>query len=145
MALDPNQISANGKILMDIVRRNGLIVVNSTSKCFGTITRTRKTTLSDEKSVLDYFIVCPAFFELISSLVIDEEQKYVLIKYSSRMGVKCVKKSDHNVLLCYLNIKWDKRRKDERKEVFKLKDAEGLKKFSLVKIHLILRKVQANG
>ena len=40
---DPHQISANGQLLMDIVHRNGLIVVNSTSKCFGTITRVRKT------------------------------------------------------------------------------------------------------
>lgn len=100
IALDPHHISANGKMLMDVVKRNGLIVVNSTSKCFGTITRIRKTKLLEEKSVIDYFIVCPGFFELISSLVIDEERKYVLTKYSSRMGKKCINESDHNVLVC---------------------------------------------
>ena len=33
---------ANGRMLMDIVDRNGLIVVNTTNKCIGTITRIRK-------------------------------------------------------------------------------------------------------
>ena len=130
ISLDPNHISANGRILMEIVVRNGLIVVNSTGKCFGTITRIRKTTHSEEKSVIDYFVVCHEFFELICSLLIDEERKYVLTKYSSRMGVKCIKKSDHNVLVCSLNIKWDNRIRKERKEVFKLKDVEGLRSFS---------------
>ena len=115
---------------MDIVNRNGLIVVNSTNKCFGTITRLRRTTFSEEKSVIDYFIVCPEFFELISSLVIDEERKYVLTKYASRMGKKCVKPSDHNVLVCKLDIKWDRKIIASRKEIFQLKDVAGLEVFS---------------
>ena len=61
---------------------------------------------------------------------IDKNRKYVLTKYSSRMGVKCVIESDHNPLVCTLNIKWDKRMKVERKEIFKLKDEEGLKTFN---------------
>ena len=130
ISTDPHHISANGQLLMDIVNRNELIVVNSTSKCFGTITRLRRTKISEEKSVIDYFIVCSKFFELISSLEIDENRKYVLTKYSSRMGVKCLVKSDHNPLVCTLNIKWDKRTKIERKEIFKLKDKEGLRMFN---------------
>ena len=55
---DPNNISTIGQLLMDIVRRNGLFVVNSSSKCSGIITRIRKTITSEEKSLLDYFIVC---------------------------------------------------------------------------------------
>ena len=126
---DPNNISANGHILMEIVNRNGLIVVNSTSKCFGTITRRIKTKISEEKSVIDYYIVCPKFFELISSMEIDENRKYVLTKYSSRMGVKCTIESDHNPLICTLNVKWDKRIKTQRQEIFKLKHEEGLRVF----------------
>ena len=128
--MDPHHISANGQILMDIVHRNGLIVINSTSKCYGTITRIRKTKKLEEKSIIDYFIVCPNFFQLVSSMEIDEKRKYVLTKYSSRMGVKCVIESDHNPLVCTLNINWDKRMKVERKEIFKLKDEEGLKTFN---------------
>jgi hypothetical protein len=129
ISLDPHHISVNGQLLMDIVNRNGLIVVNSTSKCFGTLTRVRRTNISEEKSVLDYFIVCSSFYELISSMEIDEGGKYALTKYSSRMGKKCIVKSDHNPLICNLKIKWDKRIKSERKEIFKLKDKEGLRMF----------------
>ena len=38
--------------------------------------------------------------------------------------------SDHNILFCKLKVKWDRRIKIERKEVFRLKYAEGLKTFS---------------
>ena len=62
LLFDPNHISSNGRILMDIVNRNGLIVVNSTNKYTGTITRRRITKNSEEKSAIDYFIVCPQFF-----------------------------------------------------------------------------------
>ena len=129
ISLDPHHISANGRMLMDIVDRNGLIVVNTTNKCIGTITRTRKAGNRIEKSVLDYFIVCQKFYEMILKMEIDEDRKFVLTKYSSRMGVQCVKESDHNPLICTLVTKWDNRKKDERKEVFKLKDDEGLNRF----------------
>ena len=61
MSSDPHHISANGQMLMDVVNRNGLIIVNATSKCFGTITRLRKTKNSEEKSAIDFFIVCQRF------------------------------------------------------------------------------------
>ena len=51
---DPRKISANGKILMEIVQRNGPIIVNSTIKCFGAIARVRKTNIYDEKSIIDF-------------------------------------------------------------------------------------------
>ena len=126
---DPNNMSPNGQLLMEIVNRNNLIVVNSTSKCSGIITRIRKTSISEEKSVLDYFIVCESFFTLISRMEVDEHRKYVLTKYSSRMGLPRIVESDHNLLICNLNIKWDSRVRKERKEVFKLKDKEGLIRF----------------
>ena len=90
----------------------------------------RKTHLLEEKSVLDYFIVCQKFFDLIMSMEIDEDRKYVLTKYSSRMGLKCVSESDHNLLICKLKIKWNSRIRVERKEIFNLKDPEGLSLFS---------------
>ena len=96
IASDPHKISANGQILMEIVHRNGLIIVNSTSKCIGAITRVRKTTVSEEKSAIDFFIVCQEFFAMISSMEIDEARKYVLTKYSTRLGVQSICESDHN-------------------------------------------------
>ena len=61
---------------------------------------------------------------------VDKDRKLTLTKYSSRMGLKCLVKSDHNVLVCKLKVKWDKKVRLERKEILKLKDTEGLKKFS---------------
>ena len=107
---DPHHISANGQLLMNIVRRNGLIVVNSTEKCGGLITRVRNTKISEEKSILDYFIVCPKFYEIILKMDIDESRKYVITKYSTRMGVKSV-----------CEIRLDNKIQMPRKEVFKLK------------------------
>ena len=46
------------------------------------------------------------------------------------MGVPCIVESDHNPLVCTLKIKWDNRIKIARKEVFKLKDTEGLIRFN---------------
>ena len=128
--LDIHKISANGQLLMDIVKRNDLIIVNSTKKCTGTFTRVRKTKVLDEKSIIDYFLVCRRFYELILSLEIDEDRKFVLTKYATRMGTTCVIESDHNPLICKLNIKWDNRIRCERKEVFKIKDTKGLNIFN---------------
>ena len=61
---------------------------------------------------------------------VDEDRKFTLTKYSTRMGLKCLVKSDHNVLVCKLKVKWDKKVRIERKEVLKLKDTEGLRIFS---------------
>ena len=126
---DPNHISPNGQILLDIVERNDLIILNCTEKCIGTITRVRKSQVLDEKSVLDYFVVCEQFYQLVTSMEIDEKRKFVLTKYSSTLGVKSVVESDHNLLICKLNIKWNKKVKSDRQEVLKLKDSEGLLTF----------------
>ena len=65
---DPNKQSENGKKLEKFVDENDLIVVNSKELCSGTITRYRKTVKSEEKSVLDYFIVCKKLYNLVAGL-----------------------------------------------------------------------------
>ena len=35
-------ISPNGRLLLDILERNNLILVNGTTKCIGKVTRTKK-------------------------------------------------------------------------------------------------------
>ena len=54
---DPNEQSPNGKLLMEIVNNNGLIVVNTTDICEGVVTRKRKVQERTEESIIDYFIV----------------------------------------------------------------------------------------
>ena len=129
---DPNHISNNGRLLMEVVQRNDLVVVNSTDKCSGTITRVRKTTISNEQSVIDYFIVCKRFYKLILCMEVDEQRKYVMTKYSSSHGLKNIVESDHNVLICNLSVGYSKKIKTERKEILRLRDSEGLRNFHAV-------------
>ena len=60
---DPHEISANGKLLADMISNQNLVVVNSTDKCHGVITRFKKTINGQEKSILDYYIVCQELFQ----------------------------------------------------------------------------------
>ena len=50
-------MSANGKLLWDILERRNCTVVNGTTKCSGCITRSRNKAGKVEKSVLDYVFV----------------------------------------------------------------------------------------
>ena len=55
---DPNEMSANGKILEGIIKRNGLIVANGVQgKSSGVITRRRSTVTNEEQSVIDYVLI----------------------------------------------------------------------------------------
>ena len=83
---DPHEMSANGRLLMDIVERHNLVIVNATDKCIGTITRMKTLKNLVEKSVLDYFIVCQNFYSFIISMKIDEERKNVLTKFIKSKG-----------------------------------------------------------
>ena len=56
MAGDPNSMSSNGKLLWDIVERRECMVVNTSDKCNGTITRSRLKGGKLEESVLDYVV-----------------------------------------------------------------------------------------
>ena len=85
IANDPHSQSENGKILWDIIYRNGLIVVNGMlEKCKGSITRRRETVNGVEQSIIDHVIVSHGLKEDIERLVIDEsgnKDKYKSIKH----------------------------------------------------------------
>ena len=95
------------------------------------ITRYRKTVNSEEKSILDYFIVCKRFYSLVKSLIIDEERAYSLTKYSGRTGNRSIKESDHNTLIMELDINWSSSTNDngKRVEIFNFKNEEHFNKF----------------
>ena len=121
---DPHEISQNGKLLLDLVTRQNLIVVNSTEKCFGTITRMKKTTRGTEQSVIDYFIVCEELFESVEKMQIDEERKFTLSRFYKTKNKTSVIESDHNILTLYLRLKWNPKNKMERKEIYNLRNSE---------------------
>ena len=129
---DPKEQSKNGERLMSVIEENDLIVVNSLDLCSGTITRSRETKNSSEVSVLDYFLVCSSFLQLITKMVIDESKIDTLTKYITRNGnVIKAKPSDHNMLRVELEVNWDseRREREERVEMYNFGNRESFKKF----------------
>ena len=55
---DPHKISNNGKVLLDIIERQNLIVTNSLDICKGKITRERIFENKIERSIIDSILVC---------------------------------------------------------------------------------------
>ena len=126
---DPHPMSQNGKLLSDIISRQNLIVVNATDKCIGEITRYKKTVRGEEKSILDYFIVCQEFYQKVENMLVDEERKYVFARfYKTKNKTTCVE-SDHNTLILQFRFGWNQKIKTERKEIYNVRNYEGQEKF----------------
>ena len=127
---DPHPQSENGKILAGIIKRNALIVMNSSSeKCKGVITRRRITKKVKEESIIDFVIVCEDMEDMIRKVTIDEERKHILTRHTkTKYGVK-VKESDHHTIITEISVKWNKKKNMKTVEIYNLKDKEGLKKF----------------
>ena len=120
-------------MLMEIVNENDMIVVNSADICTGVITRIRETTIRTEKSVLDFFIVCKKFFTYITKMTVDEARKYPLTKFSSKVGNKSIKMSDHNTLILDLSIRWNSNNEiSNRQEIFNFKNEEQFNRFEML-------------
>ena len=121
---DPNETSANGKILLDMVGRQNLTIANTLEKCKGVITRERRTTLKVEKSVIDYVIMCESMKNYLEEMTIDDDRIHVLTKYASSRGLKKKIISDHNILFSRFSILFDTKPKTVRREIFNFKDKE---------------------
>ena len=75
---DPNNISANGKILIDVVERQKLVIANTLEVCKGVVTRERITKNTVERSVIDYVILCERMEEYLEEIMIDDDRTHVL-------------------------------------------------------------------
>ena len=126
---DPHSQSNNGALLWSLAVRNNLTVVNSLDICNGTITRNKVTRVSNEKAVLDYFIVCDRMLKHVSKLDIDEKRVDVLTKYVGKKGNPKLVKSDHNLLVAYFDIHYEKEVKSPRIEFFDFKNVEAQELF----------------
>ena len=54
---DPHETSPNGRLLLEMVKRQNLIIVNAMDICKGLITKERITKNGKEISVIDYILV----------------------------------------------------------------------------------------
>ena len=127
---DPHEMSTNGRLLWDIVRRRGCCVVNATKNCEGTITRCKEKKGRKEQSAIDFVIVNSLVEPLVTKMTIDESKIQTLSSYS-KSGVKL---SDHNIISCTFAIPTSKRRL-ERKEMYILRDENSLRSFKEATTH----------
>ena len=130
---DPHIQSANGKVLAGIVDRHGLIVANGLNdKCVGSITRRRETVESVEESIIDHVIISEDLLDELESINIDEERNHTLMKIVKTKKGVVKKASDHNVIVSKFNLKWSRKNKAERIELYNLKNRECQKNFKLL-------------
>ena len=97
---DPNTMSENGRILWNIAEHRKCTIVNTSEACKGTITRSRTKKGRREESVLDYVIVNQKVAPYVKEMIIDESKDKALTSYKKKKKVV----SDHNILICSLNI-----------------------------------------
>ena len=122
---DPNDQNKNGKLLKQFMKNNkDLTIVNSLPCCDGAITRYRKTTIGEEESILDLFIVCKKVFPLIRHMKVDHEGKYKLTKF----GKDKTTETDHHTVILTLDLSL-KPNTQPRKELFNFRDPECQMKF----------------
>ena len=68
-----------------MIDRHALVVVNGLEgKCKGVCTRERITTEGVEKSVIDFFITCPSFYQFVMLMKIDEGRHFVVTRYEKK-------------------------------------------------------------
>ena len=126
---DPNCMSENGKLMMGIIERKNLHIVNAMQLCEGIITRYAVKDGKEEKAVLDYFIVCDKLVKFVTKMTIDEKRIHVLTKYCTTKGQQEIVETDHNTLICELDIKYCREVQKKRIEVFNFKNEESQKSF----------------
>ena len=97
---DPHSQSPNGKILSEMIIRQGLVVVNGLdNKCTGAITRMRVTKDNTKRSIIDHVIITEDMEEDLESLVVDEERNHVLTRFKD---LKMVLRKPKVITMCLL-------------------------------------------
>ena len=122
---DPNARSNNGGLLLALVERQNLSILNASDLCVGVITRHRKTITGEEKSVIDYIIVCDILLNYLEQMLIDESRTHVLTKY----GKTSKTESDHNILYAKFAITYYSRVAKTKREIFNFRNEGCQKKF----------------
>ena len=126
---DKHKISNNGQILAAMLDRHALFVANSSQKCSGLITRKRVTTVRTEESSIDLVITSSDMIDNLVSLQIDDARNHVLTKLTTTKEGSNKVESDHNVLITKFTFSWNKRTKQEKIQMYNLKNKQNQAKF----------------
>ena len=126
---DPNSTTNNGRILLDVIDRQDLILVNSSKFCVGTITRERVFEDKIERSIIDYVITCSELFESVQKMEVDDKRMYTLSRPARKKDKSSVVKSDHNIIRCEFGLYANRKEATIRNEFFNFKCDEGKELF----------------
>ena len=120
-----HEMSENGRFLLNLVRRQSLVIFNQLPICKGKVTRHRITKNGEEKAALDYIIGCDILATFVENVLIDEDRIFTLTKYTTTKGIRQKCLSDHNIMFSSFNLSYEKQVKCKvRKEQFNLKNIE---------------------
>ena len=128
-AKDTHCQTLNGLLLHEMALRQNLHILNTSELCTGVTTRHRRTKQGNDKSIIDFILVCDVLKLHFEQMLVDEERIHVLTKYSSTKGIQKKIESDHNLLFAKFNIKYNEIRCKTKREVFNFKNIECQKKF----------------
>ena len=98
-------ISRNGRLLLQLMDDTGLHIMNKSEKCFGKITR-RNTKKEEEKSAIDFIVTNSKVEKWIKKITIDEE---------GLLRIKGRNETDHNTITIDMIIKNIEKSKREKK------------------------------
>ena len=107
------QISGNGRLLLQMVEETALQIVNGSEKCKGVITRQNRRNL-EEASAIDYVMGSTQAMDWIQEMHIDEDGLY---------RPKGKNETDHNSIILKMDIKDREDKRQERRVVWNLKAA----------------------
>ena len=94
--------TANGKLLLNMVRHHDLEVVNFSNKCTGKWTHVIRT--SGKESQLDYAIASCGIFQKIESMTIDETCLFCPFSLKKYRGEVKRQYSDHNSIILEISV-----------------------------------------
>ena len=115
--------------MMDICERQELTIANTLEVCAGTITRERAVEGKDERSVIDYIIVCEEMLKFLKEMIIDESRSFVLRHIVKTKNTNKVITSDHNILVGKFSLSFNRLPRTIRKEFFDFKCEESRQSF----------------
>ena len=81
-------------------------VLNNEKNSKGIITRSRLVNGKEEKSILDFILVCNKLLPYANYMYIDEEKKYSLAYFYQKKKGQTAKVSDHNLIYVDFKLKF---------------------------------------
>ena len=101
---DPHSQNHNGQLFETFLNNNTNIkVLNNEDFCEGAITRSRIVNGKEERSIIDFILVCNMLIPYAKQMYIDEGKKYSMANFFQKKKKHVANQSDHNLI--YVDFK----------------------------------------